>query len=162
MKEWYQNLQQQEQRLLLGGAIFLGLMIFYLAVWEPLTTNYDKLKKSTGKYETLVHWMEEKAVEVKRLKSSGGSTVRRGNQSILGVVDKTAKQLKLGGMVKQVRPEGKNKARVRLENAPFDKVLKWLEVLQQQQGINVLSSSIERQAENGLVNIRLVFEDTTQ
>jgi len=162
MKEWFDNLQQQEKRVFIGGAGLLGIMIVYLSVWEPLTSSYDSLKKSTTKYELLVLWMQEKAAEVKQIQASSGSSIRRGNQSILGVVDKTSKQFQLAETVKQVRPDGKNKARVRLENVPFDKLLSWLEALQQKQGIQLVSSSIEKQAEVGLVNARLVFEDTTQ
>lgn len=162
MKVWFENLQQQEKRAVIGAAALLGVMLVYLVLWKPLTSGYDELKKSTIKYELLVLWMQEKAAEVKQLKASSGSNIQRGNQSILGVVDKTSKQLQLADMVKQVRPDGENKVRVRLENAPFDKLLRWLEVLQQTQGIQLVSSSIEKQEETGLVNARLVFEDASQ
>ncbi|MFV2055376.1 MAG: type II secretion system protein GspM [Thiohalomonadales bacterium] len=162
MKDWYENLQQKEKRMLMFGGIALGLMLIYLLLWEPLAENYKSAKKNSEKYEKLVAWMEQHAAEVRVLRATMAPSAGRGNQSILGVVDKTAKQIKLSKNLKQVRPDGNNKARVRLEDAPFDTVIRWLELLQQQQGITLVSSSIQKQGTNGLVNARLVFEGASQ
>ena len=161
MKDWYLNLQQQEKRMVMFGGLALVLMFIYLALWEPFVGSYDTIDKNVTKYEKLVSWMEEHASEVKLLKANMTPSAGRGDQSILGVVDKTAKQMKLSDKVKQVRPDGKNKARVRLENAPFDKIIRWLELLQQQQGITVVSSSMQKQSTKGLVNALFVFEGTS-
>jgi general secretion pathway protein M len=77
---------------------------------------------------------------------------------LLGTIDRTAKAGDLGKSVKRVQPDGQTKARVWLENANFDAMIKWLESLQRQQGIRIVTSVIEKQEEAGIVNARLVLE----
>ncbi|WP_455203564.1 type II secretion system protein GspM, partial [Kaarinaea lacus] len=50
------------------------------------------------------------------------------------------------------------KARVWLENAQFDIVVRWLEELQIRRGVVVESSMIEKLNEAGLINARIVFQ----
>ena len=109
--------------------------------------------------------MEQSAEEAKQLQSklkASGSSGRTKGQSLLGIIDRTAKTGKLGKSVKRVQPDGQTKARVWMENASFDSMVNWLEKLQRQQGIRIVTSVIEKQDEPGLVNARLVLEGAAE
>ena len=161
MKEWFDNLDPRERRILIIGAVTLLVVLLYLLAWEPLIKNTATLEKSNRENQELLLWMEQSAEEAKqlqaKLQASGPSGSTQG-QSLLGTIDRTAKIGNLGKSVKRVQPDGQSKARVWLENASFNDTVKWLESLQRQQGIHIVTSVIEKQEEPGLVNVRLVLE----
>ena len=159
MKEWFNNLDQRERRTLISGVVLLVVLILYLAVWEPLANKTQSLRKANQENHQLVDWMEQSADEARQFgRKAGGPSGRSKDQSLLGIVDRTAKQAKLGKSVKRVQPDGKTKARVWLENVVFNDMIKWLEGLQHREGIRIDTTVIEKQDEPGLVNARLVLE----
>ena len=161
MKDWFSALEPRERRLMIGAAAFLVVMLFYLLVWEPIAKDNEALRLSYENSQQLIDWMEDAAEEAKALqakvKESGPSGSSK-NQSLLGIIDRTAKRDKLGPSVKRVQPDGKTGARVWLENAIFNDMIKWLENLQHKEGIRLVTTVIEKQDDPGLVNARLVFE----
>lgn len=161
MKEWYAGLEPRERRLMIGAGVFLIVMLFYLLVWEPIAKDNEALRLSYQNSQQLIDWMEDAAEEAKALQakiSASGPSGSSENQSLLGIIDRTAKRDKLGSSVKRVQPDGKTGARVWLENAIFNDMIKWLENLQHKEGIRLVTTVIEKQEEPGLVNARLVFE----
>ena len=165
MKDWFDNLDARERRILIIGAVVLLLAMMYLLAWEPFVKKSAALEKSNQENEVLLAWMEQSAEEAKalqaKLKASGPAGSSKG-QSLLGIIDKTAKSGNLGKSVKRVQPDSQSKARVWLENANFNDVIKWLESLQRKQGIHIVTSVIEKQDEAGMVNVRLVLEGTSE
>lgn len=161
MKDWFDNLDVREKRILIIGAVVLLVAMMYFLAWEPFIKKSAALEKSNQENTALLAWMEQSAEEAKelraKLKASGPAGSTKG-QSLLGIIDKTAKSGNLGKSVKRVQPDGESKARVWLENANFNDVIKWLESLQRRQGIHIVTSVIEKQEEAGLVNARLVLE----
>jgi general secretion pathway protein M len=158
MKEWFNSLDARERKIVISGGVIVLLLSIYFLGWEPVANNIQRLKKSNAENQQALVWMKEKASEVKRLNPGKNDNLQGfEGQSLLGVIDKTAKENKLGSAIKRVQPEGKSKALVRMENAEFNRVIRWMEGLQRQQGIDVVSSVIERQSETGLVNARIIF-----
>lgn len=165
MKDWFESLDTREKRILIIGAVVLILALMYLLAWEPFIKKSATLEKSNKENEALLLWMERSAEEAKllqaKLKASGPTGSTKG-QSLLGIIDKTAKSGNLGKAVKRVQPDGESKALVWLENATFNDMIKWLESLQRQQGVHIVTSVVEKQEEAGLVNARLVLEGAAE
>ena len=158
MKEWFDSLDPRERKVVTIGAIMLLLLSVYFLAWEPFSSKLDKLRKSSVANERTLSWMKQTSLEVKRLQRNSGGPKNLSGQSLLGLIDKTAKQHKLADAIKRVQPDGKTKALVRLESASFNNMILWLEQLQLRQGIEIVSSDIERQEQPGLVNARLILE----
>lgn len=159
MKEWFNSLDARERKILIGGGIAFVLICIYFLGWEPFVKNIERLEKTNAENQQTLAWMKEKADEVKLLqRNNAGGKVDLQGQSLLGVIDKTAKSNNLGSAIKRVQPEGNDKALVRLEKAEFNHVIRWLEQLKLRQGIAVDSSVIEKQSEPGLVNARIIFQ----
>ena len=57
-----------------------------------------------------------------------------------------------------MQPDGSNRARVWLEGASFDHIVRWMDGLQRKQGVRVVSSVFDALEEKGRVDARLVFE----
>lgn len=159
MKDWFDNLEQREKRTLIGGGVALAILMVYFLVWDPFINGMVRLEKNIDSQRQSLSWMRDSAQEAKQLKTQNRSLPAGADsgQSILAVIDRTAKAAKLGGSVKRIRPDGKTKAQVWLEDAPFNDLIPWLEQLQKRQGIYLETSVIEKQAKSGLVSARLVF-----
>ena len=161
MKAWFAGLEPRERQLLITGGAFLIAMLGYLLIWEPLADKNEALRSSYQNSQQLIDWMQDAASEAKALQSkikSSGPSGKSKNQSLLGIIDRTAKRNKLGKSVKRVQPDGKTGARVWLEHAVFNDMIKWLEKLQHKEGVRIVTTVIEKQDDPGIVNARLVFQ----
>ncbi len=158
MKEWFESLEQRERRILIGGAVTLLLLSVYFLGWEPFINGLHELRKSTQLKQSELVWMQNAVQEVKQLQATQIAPARfDSDQSLLGVIDRSAKAKKLGDSVKRVQPDGTSKARVWLETANFDVVIAWLEELETRYGVSVEIVTFEKQAEDGLVDARINF-----
>ena len=159
MKEWFAGLEQRERRLVMGAAALLLVMLLYVAAWEPLVNNVGELRDATAHQRETLLWMQQAAREVKQLRGAGGARTRPASgQSLLSLVDRTAKSGKLGTALKRVQPDGEQRVRVWLEGAGFDDVVRWLVQLERIHGVTVGDSVFEAKEEAGRVDARLVFE----
>ena len=158
MKEWFDSLEARERRIMLGGAVVLLLVIIYFLGWEPFIHRLHELRESTQKKQLDVAWMQNAAQQVKQLQARNTAPAQLGaGQSLLGVIDRTAKLKKLGDSVKRVQPDGSSKARVSLESANFDVVIAWLEELERRYGVGIETITFEKREEPGLVDARINF-----
>ena len=158
MKEWFESLEQRERRILIGGAVALLLLSVYFLGWEPFINGLHELRESTQRKQGELAWMQNAVLEVKQLQATQTTPVHfDSGQSLLGVIDRSAKAKKLGDSVKRVQPDGTSKARVWLESANFDVVIGWLEELEARYGVSVEIVTFEKQAEDGLVDARINF-----
>ena len=163
MIEFYKNLSQSEKRTLLIAGIALSILLFYAVVWSPLSSSIITLRTDAQEQRELLSWMNVAANEAKTLKASqrnrkGNS---HGNQSLLAMVDQTAKRGKLGPALRRVEPKGRNEVRVKLEDAVFDDLLTWLSQLQGSYQVDVESISIDRQDQPGRVNANITLKGTS-
>jgi general secretion pathway protein M len=134
-------------------------MLLYVGIWEPLVNKVDALRVSTAEQESLLVWMRSAAQEVKQLRGRSGQPAKPASgQSLLSLVDRTAKSGQLGPALKRVQPDGDQKVRVWLESASFDDVVRWLTTLETRHGVHVESSVFQALEATGRVDARLVFE----
>jgi general secretion pathway protein M len=158
MKEWFEQLEARERRMVIGGGVLLLLMMIYFLGWEPFINRLHELRDSTQRKQVEVAWMQNAAKQVKQLQANNKAPAHLGSgQSLLGVIDRSAKLKKLGDSVKRIQPDGSNKARVSLESAKFDVVIAWLEELERRYGVGIETVTFEKREEAGLVDARINF-----
>ena len=159
MKQWFEGLESRERILLFSGVIVLSVFLFYVLVWQPFHSGYDRLQSTISEQRTTALWIQEGAAKVKQLKGAGGMTGKGlGGRSLLAVTDSTARAGGLAASMKRIEPEGRNGVRVWLEGASFDQFVTWLSLLSSKYGINPDSVSMERGEAAGQVNVRLTLQ----
>lgn len=158
MKEYWMQLKPRERQLLSVGGGILLLTIVYLAMIEPLFNSTGRLQQQVREQEKLVQWMKGAVAEARTLQRSGVRTANMGGQSLLSLVDQTAKQGQLGDAVKRVEPDGNQRVRVWLERASFDDILRWVEGLQNNYAIELETVVVDKEETPGRVNARLTFQ----
>lgn len=159
MKAWFDSLAPREQHLLIVASVVLLVLLLYLGAWEPLEKRVDALRASTAQQESVLVWMRGAEQEIRQLRATAGNRVQApSGQSMLSLVDRTARSGRLGPALKRVQPDGQQRVGVWLEDASFDDIMRWLETLETRHGVMPVTSVFEAKEAAGRVDARLVFE----
>ena len=114
MKQWWSDLNQREQGIIIVGASILLVLVVFLFVWEPLVKERSRLQSAISKLEEDREWMQQAAIKVKRLRGSGAAT-RQPVTSLLGVINTTARSVLKGAELKRVEEDRSAGVRVWIE-----------------------------------------------
>jgi len=145
------SLSERDRRTLLIGAVIAALLLLYVVI--QLDSSVSSAHKRILKKQTDLVWMRTVAPEL----AATGSHVGANGQSLLVLVDSSARESGLASSLAGSDPAGPGGLSVRLQKAPFDSLIPWLARLSQQNGIRVDTASIENAGTPGLVNAALVL-----
>ena len=159
MKAWWAGLAPRERRILVLGAVALGLILAWVAVWEPLLQGRSALRSDVARLSAEAVWMEQVADDVRRrarleqrapaLPGAGGS--------VLTLIEVSANAAGLRSALTRVQPEGEG-ARLIMDAVGFDALMGWLAELELRQGLRVSELMIEGRQAAGQVSARLLLE----
>jgi general secretion pathway protein M len=157
MREWFNRLEPRERLTVsLGGGIAF-IVLLYAIIWLPVKRDVARLHDQVESQRSTAQWMQSSATEVAALrgvKSAGG---RSDGRPLLTLVEQTAKSVGLGESLNRVEPQGADRARVWLELASFDLMVRWLAQIQREHGVQAESAVVDPQEKVGRVNARLVL-----
>ncbi len=146
------SMSERERRMVYGcGAIAVLVVIFgaILPLDRSVAQAHHRVEKKTGD----LAWMRSIAPEL-----AVSRPVRSvSKESLLVVVDRSARESDLGTSLAGSEPSGAGGLRVRLEKAPFDTLIPWLARLSEQNGIHVDSATIDSAGKPGTVNAAVVL-----
>ena len=156
MRDWFDSLAPRERLFVAGGGVLVAIVAFWAIVIAPLGSGVSSLStRVEGKQQTL-SWMTMAASEIQ---SAGEVTAVAGNpdQSLVVVIDRTARQAGLGQTLTRNQPVGDDGIRVRLEGASFDAVAGWLGQLQSGYGLTLDAATFERGTAEGTVTASITL-----
>ncbi len=152
---YWQGLQPRERVVLAVGGVVVLLLFSYFLVWQPIVNARAEMQQEVQQQRALLEWMKSAAAEAKSLRGVDGQRVKGlGGQSLLSLVDQSAKEQGLGSAMKRVEPDGKQ-VRIWFEAASFDQLIGWLEKLALKNGVRVVNVTIDRTDKPGRVDARL-------
>jgi len=154
MRDWYLNLAERERRFVIGGAIAL-LLALIVGTVLPLNRNIAQARQRINIKTADLAYIQS---AVPQLASAGPLGGGASPESLVVLVDTSARESGLGKALTNSQPTGDGALRVRLERAAFDGMVAWLARLSQQHGVRVESAEIESAGETGLVNAGLVLK----
>ena len=146
------SLSERDRRTLLIGGVVAALLLLYVVI--QLDSSVSSAHKRIIKKQTDLAWMRTAAPE---LAATGGVHIGTNGQSLLVLIDSSARESGLANSLAGSDPAGPGGLSVRLQKAPFDSLIPWLARLSQQNGIRVDTASIESAGSPGLVNAALVL-----
>lgn len=158
--KYWQGLEQRERWVLGGGAISVAAILFYSLLWSPLQTSLSFMDTSVQSMRTNLVWMEQRAEQIQ---ASGGvkvsqRTPRGANQSLLAVLEQTARQAGIREAIQRLTPNQKQEVRVVLESVDFNRWVRWVDNLYKNYGVDVSSLTAERDDEKpNIAEIRVTF-----
>ncbi len=157
----YDQLPRRDQQALmvLGIAVFLGIL--YFAIWRPAASYHDNAVSSRENAEELLAWMDANRASLQRLSGgvSGSSSANvdkpADGRALMALVTRSAGESGLS--LQRFEPSGNDAIRVWLDGVPFGQVASWLEILNQDNGVEIEQASMDRQNEPGRVSVRLTL-----
>lgn len=156
MKQYWMSLQPRERYTLLTGGIIVVLLLVYLLLIEPFVLELNSMEQRVASQQEELAWMRAAAAEVQKLRAAGaGRQQADSGQSLLSLIDASAKAQGMGNALKQLSPTG-DKVRVRLEGTSFDTLLRWFGKLEES-GVGVDTLTVERLEAQGMVNATVVL-----
>ena len=154
VREWLSNLSLRERNLVYAAAALLGVLLLYLVLILPFQATGARISKRVEQKAANLAWMKAKAPEI--IAAAGTPQSHNGGESLVVLIDRTAREEGLATALRDQSPTGENGLRLRLEAASFDAVVVWLAKLQQQYGVAIDGATVDAAAP-GLVNASLTL-----
>jgi general secretion pathway protein M len=149
LRQWYRGLAGRERQFVtIGGCAALAIILLMGVL--PLTRSAAALEERVAAKRADLAWMRSVAPVLANAGPAPDSQATQ--ESLVVTVDRTAREANLGESLARSEPAGNGGQRVQFERAPFDVLVAWLARLRQQHGIRVVSATIERSSEPGLVS----------
>jgi len=160
LKERWQQLAPREKQLLILMSVVVLITLFYFSLWKPLKTGIEDGELRIKAQTRALTEIRKQAAEVRQLRASGAgnrNTVKD-STSLLGLIERSAKQKNIKGGLQKVQPEGQREVRVWMENVSFDQLISWLDLLSNRHGIKINDISLERSNTPGIVSGRILLQ----
>ena len=153
LRNWLAGLAPRERNLVYaaGGLVIIALLYFVLVL--PVTTMAAKRAARVEQKTADLAWMQASAPQA--MAAAGAAQAGGGGDSLVVLVDRTAREAGLGNSLRDQSPDGNNGLRLRIEAASFDRLITWLASLQQQYGVSIESATVGAAAAPGFVNATL-------
>jgi len=151
--QYYTRLSEREQRIALLGGI-AAVILLILAIVLPLQHHVGEIQQRVERKRDDLVWLRSMAPQLAGLRNSGPPPL---NESLVVVVDRTARQAGLQRSVVGSQPSGDGGLNVRLEQTAFDALVTWLSQMRESYGVRVDSAVVEAGNGAGTVNASLVL-----
>jgi len=149
----WKALGAREQRVASALAALLGAALFYLLVWNPVESGLAKARERLALVQAQLARVQVQAALVASVRAAPRVAPPASPAAAVG---QAADRHGLREQLKRVDAEGASAVRVQIEDAPFPALMAWLVELQQA-GLRAESATLERHANPGTVNARLLL-----
>jgi general secretion pathway protein M len=150
------SLPARERAAAFAGIGLGAVLIIYLVIFLPLHTAVDARAKRVEQKRQQLAWLQGVAPQLQMLAAAQGAS-GPANESLVVLVDRTARESGLGNAITGQTPNGDAGVRVQMEAAAFDSLVQWLGALHRQQSVVIDSLSIDRTPKDGVVNASIVL-----
>lgn len=158
LKAKFAELEQREQRILVIGAILLVIMLFYVLIWQPVSSERAQLQADVAMKQDDLIYMQTASVQLRQLMSDPSSSAGDRNRSLLAVVDQQLASNNLKGATQRMEPDGTDGVRIWMNQANFNQVVTLLGGLEQNSSVGVKSMTVTPTDVSGHVDLRLSLE----
>tara|TARA_B110000285_G_scaffold38104_1_gene41354 strand:+ start:2505 stop:2978 length:474 start_codon:yes stop_codon:yes gene_type:complete len=149
VKEWFSQLNQREQLSLLLLGLALLLYLLYTLVLSPLESQQEQLAAQNSAVTESQGRVDAMVSQLLQLRQGGAKAGAKRN--LTSVINQSTSRLQLPVM--RLQPNSRGEIQVRIENASFNDVLKWLNEMEYTESLLVREVSVTPAASAGRVNI---------
>jgi type II secretory pathway component PulM len=153
LKNRWQGLQTREQKILRYSVVFLGLLLFYLLIVDPVYSGRDDAEQRLRSAQEAFSVAQRQAFDLKASSSNPGTSE---SGSLLTQVESSAQQQGLRNALRRLQPSGNNQIQVSLEGASYDQLMQWLGNLNQQ-GVRAQRVDIQLDRKTDLLGVQLLL-----
>jgi general secretion pathway protein M len=151
--QYLQRLEPRERRMVVFGAV-AAVLLLIIAVVLPLQRSVSAVQQRVERKRDDLQWLRSMAPQLAGLQGSAPPALR---ESLVVVVDRTAREAGLAKSLVGSQPSGDGGLNVRLDQTPFDTLIGWLAQLREHYGVRVDSATIDAAKGPGNVTATLVL-----
>jgi general secretion pathway protein M len=152
MNDWFDNLDQKEQRIVMVAGSLIAVFLIWLVLIRPLFSAAATQARRVEIRKQELQTMQELAGRVIRNPQNPGA----GQRPLVVIVNESAADFGLGAMRSQAMADGAT-LRITMDEAPFDAVVQWLGFLNSNYGVMVQSAGFNRSNTTGATRTTLVL-----
>lgn len=145
---WYRLRTPRERVMVTAAAVVLIGAGMFIGVWQPLSAMRAAALADISRYETMTV----------RLRAAGPDALDVTTRQVAPATLITSSAGDLGLAIRRLEPEGE-RIRVALEDAKFESVIVWLDTLESDHSLRVVSLELDRRTAPGVVSARVVLEN---
>ncbi|MGH8139775.1 MAG: type II secretion system protein GspM [Steroidobacteraceae bacterium] len=149
----WDSMSERERRLVMICSV-IGALVLIFGILVPLDRSVAHARARVSQKQADLVWMRGVAPE---LAAATPTATGGGNESLLVVVDRSARESGLGSALAGSDPSGAGGLQVRMQKASFDAMVGWLSRLSQQNGVRVDGATIDNAGAPGIVNAAIVL-----
>lgn len=161
IKEWLLSREPRERKLIVIGGSLLGLLILHAAVWNPIVNGYHKQQQQLQRLRNDVQWMRGAANTLKQNQNQNQNKRPSRNTGPQGslptLVDRSARASQIINFIKRVEPRGNDKVQIVIEQASFNHLIAWIDIMRTQFKLVIKQVNINRGAKPGVINARIIL-----
>lgn len=159
LNEWWSQLAEREQRMLLVGGVIVALFIVYAGIWSPFLNRLNHMRQHIQAQEKTLVWMQSAD---KALQSAQHShDVQREVLSPVQLLSYLQKQFEAAGLssqLAQLKQSSEHTIEIQFQQVDFDLLMKvWLQILRAQ-SIHFTQFTVTAESEPGIVNVAMSIE----
>ena len=156
LRQKYEQLPSRDRLALkVLSAVLCGL-ILYGAMWAPAKSFMEDARSDLEDRKALLALVAENKAVLKRMSGrASGSGQKLDSQQLVSTVTNLAKRQGLN--LKRFEPSGESEVKVWVDNASFDKLIRWLSSMNTTVKVKVDQISLEKEDAEGLVNARITL-----
>ena len=152
MKEWFNALEQREQRLVSTMGIFVIIAGLYFLLIQPFNERMDKAETKLANEQRLLTWVEKNASTIIKLRGQSGKGATK-TGSLDQQVNRSARKHNI--VINRLQPQNK-KLQIMIDKASFTQVLQWVQSMQLDYGLTVEIADFRKDKQSGFVKTRIV------
>jgi general secretion pathway protein M len=141
----------RERALLSIGGIVAIVLILYLLVWDPITSERERLLRELPKLRAQAAEFRQLADEAESLKGRAKSSPA--GQPLSVTIESSAKQANLGAPLRPVQSMGADRVQVSGNGLQFDALIRWIALMATSEGIVVEFAQATAASEPGRVQL---------
>ena len=147
LKNWFSDLEQREQVIVSLGALFVVVFLGYFVVLKPAFKTVDDRAAKVERMRVDLGMLQQVAAQPKGADQSAAPAGR----SLVVVVEQSVQAAGLKSSLTRNQPQAANTIRVTLQNAPFERVVRWLANVGSQHRLFIQSATINSAKQPGTV-----------
>lgn len=149
MKVWWNGLNKREQKLVASLSLVVIVFIFYSLVWTPLHENIEKGEQKLQRQQALLTFVIQETAKYAAADKNNSNQASSG--SLSSIINRSANKNDI--TIARVQPQN-NDVQVWIDNVAFEKLLKWLAHLSNNENIHVKAIDLSKSDDEGQVRVK--------
>lgn len=155
LKTLWRERTDRERWILIIATVAIGYALIDQLWLTPTLAKREALQVSITEKTEQLAWLQKTVANKQLLGGSGASVPANG--AMVFTINKFSDQFELREFLVDNKSPTSNSARVQFKQAPFNRILNWLQAMANQ-GIQVKQSAIKMGSQPGVVDVRLTLE----